>query len=205
MARSPGKQTGRSLRQFVALWDTSIVLVLVMEDYVKLQCSKRRIVACRQTISADGSDELCWSGGSDAFLLWNQEFRNCWVGICWRLRVSEARGTLCAHDILRSSSRSRSRSISVQSQSQSQTQSRTQTLPQSKHQTQPQPRPQYTNDGQEPDCSRWKQPSFCDSLRKDECGRNYIKKGAEVYKVGRVLVEAQIDRHCPCVRNNMNK
>ena len=50
MTRSPGKQTGRSLRQFVALWDTFIVPVTVMEDCVKLQCSQLLIVACRQKI-----------------------------------------------------------------------------------------------------------------------------------------------------------
>ena len=83
-----------------------------MEDYVKLQCSKRRIAACGQGTSADGSSEQWWSVGSDACLLWNLELRDCWVGIWWRLLIVEARVALCAHNILRPSSRSSSRSRS---------------------------------------------------------------------------------------------
>ena len=63
----------------------------------------RLCIMCRLAMSAHGSREQWWSVGSGACLLWNLELRDCWVGICWRLRVSEARGTLCANDILRSS------------------------------------------------------------------------------------------------------
>ena len=163
-----------------------------MEDCVKLQCSQRRIATCRKDMSADGSSEQWSSVGSGACLLWNLELRDCWVGIWWRLRVLEVRGSLYVHDILRSSSRSSSRSTSVQSQSPSQSQPRTQTQSQPKHQTQSPSRPHERRSR-----IRLAEVKAIIVLWQLEEGwmcqwRNYIKKRCPGVQVGRVLVEAQV-------------
>ena len=134
-------------------------------------------------MSADGSGEQWWSVGSGAWLLWNLELRDCWVGIWWRSLIVEGRGSLCARDILRSSSRSRSRSASVQSQHQSQAQPRTQTHPQPKHQTQAQSRLSIRTTVRNPtgrDESDHRSVTAWGGMNVSIT--NYIKKGGQVYK-----------------------